>query len=415
MTEEKNSLQWLVWALPPIWRQRWVILRITAAGLLVSAIITFCVPALYTSTVRLMPPDAQSKASLGMMASALSGISAPMATGGLAGLVNARSPDATFLAILASRSAQDYLINRFDLRKVYHYKLYLDTRKKLARRTDITEDKKTGVVTISVTDRNPIRARNLAAAYVDELNNLVVLMDTSSAHRERIFLEQRLKAVKQDLNTATGQLSHFSSQNATMDVQRQATVMLDATTRLQGELIAEESQLSGLEAIYSSENARVRAVRARVDTLKQQLRKMGGDNHATSSGINGDQLYPSLRQLPLLGATYSDLYRRVAIEDVIFEVLTKQYELAKVYEAKEIPTVTVLDPPNLPEKRSFPPRAAFIVGGTLLALLGGMGWVVFEDRWRNTGESNPARAVLIELRLRLQRTQDSPVEKVSSK
>jgi hypothetical protein len=397
MTKDLNS-EWFVWALPHLWKNRRRLLIVAGAGCLLSCLMAFFLfPGQYQSIVRLMPPDAQSAMGFASMASALSGVPPSVAGGGLASLVNSRSPNATFLAIVGSRTAQDDLINRFDLKKVYGCRTYGCARKTLGKHTGVDEDKKTGVVTISVTDRDPIRARDLAGGYVDELNKLVVVMDTSSAHRERVFLEQQLRAVKQDLDSSSNQLSRFSSSHATMDVQRQGSAMLDAATKLQGELIVAQSELSELRAAYSPENFRVREAEARVASLNQELRKLGGKSNETSSDPGSDQIFPSLRELPLLGVTYSDLYRSVRLDEVVYETLTKQYALAKVEEAKGIPTVTVLDAPDIPEKRTFPVWVIMVLCGTLLALLGGAAWVVGWELWRQTDDSNPNKSAMLEM------------------
>jgi len=344
MTENAKS-EWFVWALPLLWRSRRRLLIVAGAGCLLFCLVAFSFfPRQYQSVVRLMPPDAQSAMGFASMASALSGVPPSVTGGGLASLVNSRSPSAIFLAILASRTAQDDIINRFDLRKVYGCRTYGCARKTLSKRTSVDEDKKTGVVTVAVRDNDPARARELAGAYVDELNKLVVVMDTSSAHRERVFLEQQLQTVKQNLDSASVQLSHFSSSHATMDVQRQGSAMLDAATKLQGELIGAQSELSELQAAYSPEN-----------------------------------------------------YRSVRLNEAVYETLTKQYALAKVEEARGIPTVTVLDAPDLPEKRMFPVWLVMVVAGTVLSLIGGAAWIVGPELWRQLDSADSRKAALREM------------------
>lgn len=394
---QKAKSDWFVWALPLLWRNRRRLLILAGAGGLMSGLIFFVIPRQYESMVRIMPPDAQSAMGFASMASALSGVPASVAGGGLAGLVNSRSPNAVFLAILGSRTAEDDIINRFDLRKVYGCKTYGCARKKLSGRTSVDEDKKTGVVTISVGDRDPVRAKDIAGAYVDELNKLVVVMDTSSAHRERVFLEGQLQSVKQNLDSASEQLSHFSSSHATMDIQHQGSAMVDAATKLEGELDIAQSQLSALRSGYSPENFRVREAEARVASLTQELRKLGGANSDTDTDPASDQIFPSLRELPLLGATYSDLYRSLRLDEAVYESLTKQYALAKVEEAKEIPTVTVLDAPDLPEKRTFALWLEFFCGGALLALVCGAFWDVSLELWERADSSSPAKSAMLEM------------------
>ena len=374
-----------------IWRRRRWLAKVIGLGTLVTIGIALLIPNKYTSTAQLMPPDPQVLSSTSML-SALAGTGsiAPSLAGGL---MSARTPAGTFIGILDSQTAQDDIINRFDLRRVYYRKLYVDTRKILTERTTIVEDKKSGIISIAVMDRDRYRARDLAEAYVEELDKLVNKESTSSARRERIFLEERLKSIKSDLDTSSRALSQFSSRNATMDPQKQGEATVEAAGKLQGELIAAESELSGLKAQYTDDNMRVREIRGRIDELQRQLRKMGGvGEDVNGADLKTDQLLPSVRKLPLLGFTYYDLYRQVAMQDTIYQTLTKQYELAKVQEAKEIPPVKVLDEPDVPERKSSPPRAIIVALGFLLSALAGIAWILASALWDLTYGPHPVIA-----------------------
>lgn len=381
-----------------MWRRRRVLIRAAVLGLAAAAAIAFIIPNRYQSTLQLMPPDPQSLDNMAMLAAMGGNFSSSGAAGLASSFLGIRSTGATLVGILQSRTVQDDLINRFDLRKVYGYKRYMDARKKLAARTSIDEDRKTGLISIVVTDNNAVRARDIAGAYAEELDKLVTQLSTSSARRERVFLEERLQAVKQDLDNASRQLSQFSSKNATFDMQDQGRAMMEAAAKLQGELIAAQSELRGLETIYSTNNVRVRSVQARISELQRQLQKMGGSGGDTNaSELPASELYPPLRKLPLLGVTYYDLYRRTKIQETLYEILTKQYELAKVQEAKEIPTVKILDPPDIPEKKSFPPRLLIIIGGTFMAVIGGIAYVVANEVWLEADDAQPVKAFVQEV------------------
>jgi capsule polysaccharide export protein KpsE/RkpR len=284
--------------------------------------------------------------------------------------------------MLSSGTLQDRLIRQFSLARVYKRRRPEDLRKKLAENTNISQDIKSGVVTVVVSDTNPQRAALMASAYGEELNRMVSDLSTASAHRERVFI----KTVKQDLDTAAVELSHFSSRNATLDVQNQGRTMVDSAAKLEGEIIVARSELRGLEAIYSDQNTRVRAVQARLSELERQLQKMSGTGRdLNTADLTNGELYPPLRKLPLLGVTYYDLYRRVKTQEAVFELLTKQYEMAKVEEAKEIPTIGILEAPIVPQKRAGPPRIAIATLGFLLSLGFGVLWVIGHDRWEDLG------------------------------
>ncbi len=375
-----------------LWEHRPLLARVALYGLLASTLIAFLIPARYDSTARLMPPDNQSASSLAAAAAAMSGVGAGLG-GAASDLLGLKSTSDVFVGILSSRTIQDKLIQQFDLKRLYWDRRMEDARRDLAEHTSVSVDRKSQIIAISVTDHDPKSAAAMAQAYVEELNRLVAELSTSSARRERLFLEERLKAVNQDLEVAEKEFSQFSSKNTAIDIKEQGKAMVEAAATLQGQYIAAQSELEGLKQIYTDNNVRVRSVRARIAELKRQLEKLGGkgEQASESSGQQPDFLYPSVRKLPLLGVTYADLYRRTRVQEAVFETLTKQYELAKVQEAKEIPTVKVLDMPIIPEKKSFPPRLLIIFMGTTLAFAAATTWVFGKTSWNQTDSNDPRK------------------------
>ena len=383
-----------------LWEHRRLLARVAICGLVASTLIAFLIPARYESTARLMPPDNQSTTGLAAAAAAMSGVGAGL--GGVASdLLGLKSTSDIFVGILTSRTIQDKLIQQFDLKKLYWDRRMEDARRDLAEHTSVSVDRKSQIIAISVTDHDPKRAAAMAQAYVEELNRLVAELSTSSARRERLFLEERLKAVNQDLEVAEKEFSQFSSKNTAIDIKEQGKAMVEAAATLQGQYIAAQSELEGLKQIYTDNNVRVRSVRARIAELKRQLEKLGGKGEQASESSGQQQrpdfLYPSIRKLPLLGVTYADLYRRTRVQEAVFETLTKQYELAKVQEAKEIPTVKVLDIPIVPEKKSFPPRLLIIFMGTTLAFAAATTWVFGKMSWDQTDSNDPRKAFVKEV------------------
>ena len=185
-----------------------------------------------------------------------------------------------------------------------------------------------------------------------------------------------------------------------MDVQQQGKSMMDAAARLQGELIFSESQLKGLQEIYSDDNVRVRELKARIAELRGQLKKMVGD-YTDPTGTNesgtGSGSYPSIRTLPALGYRYVDLYRRAKIQETLYEFLTQQYELARVQEAKEIPVVRIMDDGNLPEKKVSPIRSLIVGLSVFGALLLACGWVLARHNWEQLSPRDARRVLATEV------------------
>jgi uncharacterized protein involved in exopolysaccharide biosynthesis len=398
--EEPREKSRVIGQIGLLWEHRRSLFRGTAIGAVVSIIIALLIPVSYTSTTRLMPPD-QSGSGVASMLSVLGKTSGGL--GALGGdLLGLKTSGDLFVGVLQSRTVQDDVINKFDLRKVYGHTRYQDTRKTLEHHTEIFADRKSGIITIGISDENPQRAAGMGAEYVEALNRVVATLNTSSAHKERVFLEGRLKEVQQDLESAEKDFSQFASQNTAIDVKEQGKAMIGAAAELEGQLIAAQTELEGLRQIYTAENVRVRSVQARIDEYQRQLQKMGGKPPAAAAAAlsgteatsgQGQDSYPSIRQLPLLGVTWADLFRRTKVEETVLETLTEQYELAKLEEARETPSVKVLDPGEVPERKSFPPRTSLVVFGTLFAFAIGGVWVLARARWEEINPQDPGKVL----------------------
>jgi capsule polysaccharide export protein KpsE/RkpR len=345
-----------------------------------------------------------------MLLAALAGRSSGLgALGSLAGGFLGEHPTtALFIDLLQSGTVSGHLIERFDLKHVYHKRYNIDTAKHLAHVTKITDDKKSGVITIKVQDRDPVRARDLAQGYLDELNGLVTRTSTSAARQERIFIEQRLHSVEADLEHAQLELSEFSSKNSTIDIREQTRAMVDAGARVQGELLVEQSGLQSLRQIYGDGNVRVRETEARIAALQHDLDKMTGSSaplipetadvsDAKSNTEDKGELYPPLRQLPRLAVPYADLYRRVRVQEAVFELLTQQYEIASIDEAKDTPVIKVIDPPGVPERKSFPPRLLLALLLSFVSFAGTSALILIREHWSNIDPRDPRKILASEV------------------
>jgi capsule polysaccharide export protein KpsE/RkpR len=384
-----------------LWQNRRFLLRAMFSAFVASALIAVLIHNQYHAVARLMPPDTQSASGLGFLAAmagkAGTGSGVSGFGGGIASdLLGVKSSGALFVGIVTSQTVQDRVIHDFDLQHIYGDSKIEDARNDLAQHTDVAEDRKSGIITIGVTDRDPKRAAAMAHAYVDELDRLVAQVSTSSARRERIFLEERLKTVKAELDSTAKNFSNFASKNTAIDIPAQGKAMVEAAASLQGRLIAAQAELSGLQQIYTNNNVRVRAAEARVKELQEKLNELGRGDPADDSKEE-NALYPSIRRLPVLGVTYADLFLHTKIQATVFELLTQQYETAKVQEAKEIPSVKVLDAPVVPTKKSFPPRIVLTIFGTLLGLSIAMVWVVARTSWDAVDASHPRKVFATEV------------------
>jgi len=383
-----------------LWDHAGFLGRCAGIGLVLSLAMALLSPNKYTSTARLMPPDQSSGSGLAMMASLMGKAGGNGSLGSLGSeLLGFRTSGDLFAGILKSRTVQDDLATKFDLRKLYQHKRMEDTRKELESRTDIEVDRKTEMISIAVTDENARRAQAMAQEYVNELNQVVTSLNTGSAHRERVFLDERLGKVKKDLESSEKQFGQFASKNTALDIEAQSRAMISAGAALQGQLIATETELGELKTLYTPNNVRVREAEARAEELRRQIQKLGGKpgGSTTPAGDDSSALSPPMRELPLLGVSYADLYRKIKVQEAIFETLTQQDELAKVEEAKETPSVKELDPPQLPERKSSPHRLLITLAGTIIAGAFAIAWVLAGAQWEQTDPADPGKMLAQEV------------------
>jgi capsule polysaccharide export protein KpsE/RkpR len=370
-----------------LWSRRQLMLYWAVAGCCAAVVLALVIPKQYVSSAKLMPPETQSTSKLaggfGSIASGLMGIS---------------SSGAMLVALMCSRTIEDRMIERFNLKQVYRVRLQQDAYTRLQAKTSFSVEPKSGIVALSVTDGDPQRAAAMARAYVEELGVLMTQLNNSSAHRERVFLQDELQVVKVEMEKAEKDFSEFASKNGAMDITEQGRVMIDGSVKIRGELIAEESQLEEMRQIYSDSSPRVHVLQARISELvNQQKRLLGtytGKSFAEGQASGGS--FPSLRQLPILGVPYRK-FQKLKIEEAVYETLRRELDSAMMQEARENPTVEILDLPVVPDRKSFPPRLLIIATGTGCALILSGVWILGVARWREIGAHHPGRILAREI------------------
>jgi capsule polysaccharide export protein KpsE/RkpR len=386
-----------------LWLHRRVLARVAAVAFFISLGISLAIPKMYTSHARIMPPESSRSGTALISALAGRSLGSELLGGLAAGLMGDHNSGALFASLLSSDSVTGAMVDRFDLLKLYGKRYRADAAKTLIRRTTITQDKKSGVITIDVKDHDPRRARDMAQVYLEVLNTVVNRTSTSPAHQERLFIERRLTSVRADLEKAENALSEFSSRHSTVDLGAQTKATVESEAKVQGEMIVAQGDLESLEQIYGNGNVRVRAAQARVASLKRELERMGGSaapldlsdaketSASGSQGIEDSESYLPLRQLPRLAVPYANLYRETHVHEAVYDLLTQQYEMARIQEAKDVPAVNILDAPAVPEKKSWPPRALVtlaLTGGTLL--LSAL-YLIWREHWLAVDPADPRR------------------------
>lgn len=366
-----------------LWSARRNLGLVMLLGTVVATIISFSIPARFQSTTRLIV------AGYGPISSS-SAVDAEF--------FGTTGAEAVLAGVLKSRTVQDGLIARFGLNKVYGVRKAEDARAHLAHNTTIDEKGDSGIITIKVTDRRAERAVELCNAYGEELNRTIAQLTMESIHQQRLFLEQRVKTAKFDLDFAAKQSSEFASDNAVVDVEEQGRVIMNSEQSLRAKLIAAKGERESLKQVYAVNNEQVMELSGRIRGLQNGIEKLGGtgseDSYAPErstkpqrsvdigQSTEEDHFYPSLRGLPLANVVFSDLFRRTASREATYEALSLMLETAKIHEIKSPTSVDILDYASMPEKKSYPPRGLIICMGSLLSEACAIAWILGRSTWR---------------------------------
>jgi len=347
-----------------------MILWVTGAFALVSAIIALLLPVRYTATVILLPP--QQKSSLSEMFASQVG-----SLGGLASLAGGslgiKNPNDMYVAMFKSQTVEDGMIQRFGLMQEYHERYLSDARKKFEGYATVDGSGKDGLIHISVEDHDPKRAAELANGYVDEFRDLSEHMAITEAAQRALFFKQQLDQANENLVKAEDALVQTEKKTGIIQVDAQARALIESAASLNAQIAAKEVQIQGIRAYATSDNAQLVRAEQELDGLRAQLAKLGGSQDVSAGGI----IVPK-GLVPTASLEYVRKVRDVKYYDTIFNILAQQFELAKLDEAKEGALIQVVDAATPPDKKSSPKRALIVIASTLLGLIVGIFEALFQ-------------------------------------
>jgi len=337
-----------------------MITKATACVAVLSVVIALLLPNIYISTARILPPPNSSQGGIPAML-ASSGIG-DLAS--LAGISVGGSTGALYVGMLQSRTISDAIIEKFNLMEVYGQEYRSKAYEKLADRVKISLDDEDGIISIAVEDEDPIRAANMANAYVEELKKINVRINLNSAGRERVFLETRLAMVKKDLSGAEDNLKDFQEKNKAIRIEDQAEEILEAIATLKGKVASEEIQLGVLLTRQTEQNPEVKSLREGIAQIKSQLRKL--EESQEGENVSRD-IFIATADVPELAVQYARLMRNFKVQETLFELLTKQYEVAKINESRNTSILQVLDEGVPSDRKSKPKRSVIVLVATFFA------------------------------------------------
>lgn len=353
-----------------MWKRRRLIGGLFGVSVVAALIISLMQPKIYESTATLLPAlNSEGGSGFGALLAASAAGGAAQSLGiSLPGAP--ATPNDLFVAMLKSRIMADEVIRKFNLMDLYRKKMMQDTRMALASATAIKAGKDK-VITITVADRNPQRASEIANFYVANLDRLNRTLTVTKAGQNRAFIEGRLAETKVALVKAEEALSDFQAHNLTVAVEAQSKAMIEAAAAVQGQITAQEVQLQVMRTYLSPGNPELARARSSLEELRKQL-------HLLESGkggkgmMPGDRLHPAMVTVPNLTLQYTRLLRDVKVQETLYTLLVSQLEQAKLDEARDTPTVQVLDPAVPAEKKSKPSIRLNLMIAGVLALFAGI-------------------------------------------
>jgi uncharacterized protein involved in exopolysaccharide biosynthesis len=326
-----------------------LVLGLPFATVVIAAGLSLLMPNIYTGTTKILAPQQGQSAASAMLAQ----------LGGLAALAGAavKSSNDIYVGMLKSRTVADNLIQRFDLMKIYDVEYLSRARKRLEKETVIFAGKD-GIITIEVDDKDPKRSADMANAYVDELLKITQVLAVTEASQRRLFFERQFAQAKENLANAEVLARQALQQGGLVKVDDQGRTMVEATARLRAQITLKDVQIGAMRTFATDRNPDLQLAQQELESLRRELAKIEGTGGGAKSATNGSsgQGMDNLR-----------LLRDVKYREVIFEALARQYELAKIDEAKDSPVVQVMDKAIEPDRKSKPFRSLIVLLSALAA------------------------------------------------
>jgi uncharacterized protein involved in exopolysaccharide biosynthesis len=342
-------------------RKKFVIVLPLLVGSIVAAL-SFALPNVYKAGARLLPPQQQST-SMALLSQLGGGASL---AAGMAGLKN---PNDLYVAMLKSRTIADRLISRFALKNVYDTKSLEEARSELANNTSVISGKD-GLIVIEVEDQDRKRVALIANAYVEELLRLTKVLAVTGASQRRMFFEKELEAAKDNLSKSEMDLKQALNSRGVTSVDAESRAVIERLARLRAAVSAKEIQINAMRAFVTEANPEFMRTNEELKSLRAELSKM--ENGTEGSSLNAAQTPEGLQSIKIL--------RDVKYYEMLYELLSKQFEIARLDEAKDPSLIQVLDPAIEPERKVKPRRALIVLGSMLAAIVCAIAWILVEEK-----------------------------------
>jgi uncharacterized protein involved in exopolysaccharide biosynthesis len=345
--DEINLLDYII----VLAKRKKLILSITFGAAVITAIISLIMTPIYRAETKILPPAGGSSSALALLGQMGGGLSD--LAGGVLGV---KTPADLYIGLAKSRTVTDRIIDRFHLMELYSAKYMVDARRQLSENVlSASADKKSGLITLSVEDKDPQRAADMANAFVDELNNLNKGLAITESAQRRLFFEDQLNDTKTALAEAEEAMKGFQEKTGVLQVEEQAKAVIEGIAAFRGQIAAKEVELRVMRTYSTPNNPDLQMAEAALKGMKSELGKL-----ESRAGTGHDPLMPTGR-MPEVGLEYMRKLRDLKFNETLFEIMTKQYELAKLDEAKEATLIQIVDRAVPPDKRVRPKRTLMVL------------------------------------------------------
>lgn len=360
---------------------KWLIGAFTLAAALLAAGVALLLPDEYTARATLLPPNSQQQGASSAALAALGSL------GGLGALVP-KTPDEMYVALLKSDTVLRALDARFELRQRWDFETFEELRRGWADNVRVSADRKSGVITVEVDDLDPRFAAQVANAHASEIAKVLDRLAVDEAQQRRQFFELQLKDTKERLILAEQDLRKVQESSGLIVLDKQAEALIGGAAQLRALIAEREVQLKVLRTGATEQNPDVRRLGSELRALRAELARL----ESAGGSSTGSAVDIPVGRLPEAGIEYVRARRELKIQETLLESMIRQFEIAKLDEAKEGPLLQQVDTALPPDRKSKPQRALIVLASALLALLASSAFVVVR-RWRvAVAEQDPQRA-----------------------
>lgn len=363
-------------------KRRKFILRFTVGVAFLATIAVLVIPSQYTAETVILPPNQPSSISSVLM-SQLGGTGA--AGGALASLAGTslgiKNPSDMYVSLFRSRTVEDSVIQRFGLVARYHKRRMSDARSAFETHSSVALGAKDGLLRITVRDRDPKLAAEIANGYVDEFHKLSANLAITEASQRRLFFQQQLLEARGNLTAAEEAMKSTQQSTGVLQIDSQAKALIESAAILRAQEVAKEVQIQAMRSFATEDNPELIIAKRQLAELQAQLGKLAGQD-------SGSEFIVPKGKAPEVGMEYLRKFRNLKYNETIYELIAKQFEIAKLDEARQGAVIQVADIAVPPDKRSFPKRLITITLALLFGFLGACGWYIVTDGF-NRMKSNP--------------------------